>query len=150
LAIRSETWNRLAEAALAARQRAHAPYSRFAVGAALLVDSPATDEQIVVGCNVENSSYGATICAERAAVCSALVRGHRRFLALAIATEGPEPGPPCGLCLQVLVEFCDELPILLVAPGGARRRTRLSRLISRPFRLEVPRRGSRSARRGKR
>ena len=90
------------------RLHAHAPYSKFLVGAALLTESG----EIVCGCNVENASYGLTICAERVAFSTAVAAGHRRFQALAIATSGGHP--PCGACRQFAAEFCDDLPILLI------------------------------------
>lgn len=91
-----------------ARKQAHAPYSKFLVGATLLTESG----EIIGGCNVENASYGLTICAERVAFSTAIAAGHRRFLALVIATPGGHP--PCGACRQFAAEFCDDLPILLV------------------------------------
>ena len=146
MAIRKKVWDQLAEAALAVRSRAYAPYSGFAVGAAVLVDGDGDGDPptIVTGCNVENASYGAAICAERAAICRAVAMGHQGFAALAVATAGPEPAAPCGLCLQVLVELCsDDLPVLMVTPGAARCQTRLGRLITRPFRSFAPGRGAR-------
>ena len=94
--------------ACAARTHAHAPYSKFLVGAALLTESG----EIISGCNVENASYGLTICAERVAFCTAVAAGHRHFRALAIATSGGHP--PCGACRQFAAEFCDDLPVLLI------------------------------------
>lgn len=91
-----------------ARTHAHAPYSKFRVGAALLTESG----EIICGCNVENASYGLTICAERVAFGTAVAAGHRRFQALAIATSGGHP--PCGACRQFAAEFCDDLLILLI------------------------------------
>lgn len=91
-----------------ARQHAHAPYSNFQVGAALLTESG----EIISGCNVENASYGLTICAERVAFGTAIAAGHHRFQALAIATSGGHP--PCGACRQFAAEFCESLPILLI------------------------------------
>jgi cytidine deaminase len=98
----------LIAAALEARKQAHAPYSNFHVGAALLTASG----KIITGCNVENASYGLTICAERAAICSAVAGGEKQFTAMAIATPGGHT--PCGACRQVIVEFAPELPILLI------------------------------------
>lgn len=98
----------LIRSACDARTNAHAPYSKFLVGAALLAESGA----IISGCNVENASYGLTICAERVAFSTAVAAGHRRFQALAIATSGGHP--PCGACRQFAAEFCDDLPILLI------------------------------------
>jgi len=98
----------LVKAAIEVRERAYARYSKFLVGAALL----STDGQIFTGCNVENSSYGLTICAERAAVFAAIAAGQQRFELLAIATTGG--ATPCGACRQVLAEFAPQLPILLI------------------------------------
>ena len=95
-------------AALAARQRAYAPYSHFGVGAAVQTG----DAQIVAGCNVENASYGLTICAERAAVFAAVALGSGQLVAIAIASAGGVA--PCGACRQVLAEFADDLAVLLV------------------------------------
>ena len=103
-----EALQTMVEAALAAREAAHAPYSSYLVGAALR----ATDGQVFTGCNIENRSYGLTICAERAAICSAITAGARSFNLLVLALSGAQP--PCGACLQVLSEFCDVLPIIAV------------------------------------
>jgi len=136
--ISNKTWDDLARQALAVRRRAYAPYSRFKVGAALLGGDP---PQVIAGCNVENSSYGLTVCAERAAIGRAVAEGVKDFVALAIASHGDEPAPPCGMCLQTLLEFCEDLELLLVNTSGTRRRTRLSKLIPQPFRF--PRAGRR-------
>lgn len=119
----------LVEAARAARRQAYARYSGFQVGAALRTPKG----EIICGANVENASYGLTLCAERVAVARAVSEGERQIDALAIAAPGAIA--PCGACLQVLVEFCDELPILLAEPnpGGAITEVRLSRLLPSPF-----------------
>jgi cytidine deaminase len=125
----------LLKQAAAAAIRAHAPYSGFRVGAALL----AADGQVVRGCNVENASYGLTVCAERTAVLSAAANGHRRFVAMAIVADGRQLPYPCGACRQVLAEFCaDEFPIYV-----ARRKAieefaalTLGELLPKAFRLE--------------
>lgn len=100
-------WQVLREAAFAAQANAYAPYSGFAVGAALRTE----DGVIFVGCNVENASYGATICAERAALAAAVCAGERRLVALAIASDAPGPTPPCGICRQSLHELVPDLVI---------------------------------------
>jgi cytidine deaminase len=117
--------------AFAAQDRAYAPYSKFLVGAALLCD----DGTVVPGCNVENASYGGTICAERSAVVSAISQGkNSQFRACVVVTRGPEPSHPCGMCRQVLFEFAPELPILLVARnGGARKLVNLRELLPGGF-----------------
>lgn len=125
----SRTWTVLRERAAAAMERAYAPYSTFRVGAALL----GTDGSVAEGCNVENASYPAGICAERAAVAAAIARGVRTFAAIAIATEAELPTPPCGICRQVLMEFAPELVVLSVTRGGATAQWTMSDLLPAAF-----------------
>ena len=123
------TLTRLRERALAAMERAYAPYSEFRVGAALL----ATDGSMTEGCNVENASFPAGLCAERAAVAAAVTRGNRTFEAVMIATEAEEPTPPCGICRQVLMEFSPHLVVLGVTRSGREARWMLDELLPKAF-----------------
>lgn len=119
----------LARAARAARRRAYAPYSRFRVGAAVRAGGG-----IHSGCNVENASYGLTVCAERVAVATAVAAGARRIDAIAVASGTEEPTPPCGMCLQTLAEFAGpELPVRLVGARGGTVDTTLGELLPRAF-----------------
>ena len=119
----------LRERALGVMARAYAPYSRFRVGAALL----ATDGSITEGCNVENASFPAGICAERGAIAAAVARGIRDFDSITIATEANEPTPPCGICRQVLEEFAPRLLVISVTADGREARWTLDELLPRAF-----------------
>lgn len=99
----------LLAAARGARLHGHAPFSRFLVGAAL----ETTDGKVITGCNIENATYGLTICAERVAVFKAISEGHRNFVRLAVVADTREPTPPCGACRQILWEFGGNLEIIL-------------------------------------
>lgn len=118
----------LVKQAREARARSYSPYSRFAVGAALRTASG----KVYLGCNIENCSYGLTVCAERVAVYNAVADGARDFEALAIFTEAEELTPPCGACRQVLWEFSQDLVIILANPGGEKE-LKLSELLPKPF-----------------
>jgi cytidine deaminase len=128
---REGKWERLVAAAQAAGRQAHAPYSGIHVGAAL----EGMGGDVHAGCNVENSSFGLTVCAERAAVFRAVGEGERQFARLVIFTADAGPLSPCGACRQVLVEFCreGELPILSVGRGGVRREFSLPMLLPQAF-----------------
>jgi cytidine deaminase len=119
----------LRERALAAMDRAYAPYSDFRVGAALL----SSDGMITEGCNVENASYPAGMCAERNAIAAAVARGSQRFEAIAIATEAEEPTPPCGICRQVLEEFSPHLLVVSLTRSGREARWSLDELLPKAF-----------------
>ena len=126
--LKSEDIDRLVAAAIDARDQAYAPHSHFYVGAALGLG----DNQIVPGCNVENSSYSLSMCAERTAIVSAIAAGHRDFLAVAIASVGGVT--PCGACRQFLSEFNSDMAIICVdVLTGSRRRFRLSQLLPEAF-----------------
>lgn len=119
----------LLDAAREVRRRSYSPYSGFAVGAALL------DRQglVHVGTNIENASYGLTMCAERNALACAVSRGARDFRAIAIVGPGSEPCFPCGSCRQVLHEFAPDLTIVLEGSGGEPKMMALTALLPEPF-----------------
>ncbi len=117
----------LVRAARAARRRAYSPYSRYPVGASVLTASGA----VISGCNVENASYGLSVCAERVAIQRAVAEGHRRMRAVAVVTGSPA-AMPCGACRQVMHEFGVE-EVIVAGPRGAPRTFRLDDLLSLPF-----------------
>lgn len=122
----------LVEAARAARARAYAPYSRFAVGAAVRGDNG----KIYAGANIENASYGLALCAERTAVAQAVMDGVQSLRAVAVMTTTSPPAAPCGMCRQTLAEFSRALQVVLVNDRGERVETTLDELLPRAFRRE--------------
>ncbi|MBV9949361.1 MAG: cytidine deaminase [Myxococcales bacterium] len=123
-------------AARDARGHAYAPYSRYRVGAALWT----AGDRVHRGCNVENATYGATLCAERAAVAAMIAAGDRDPALCVVVTAGPRPAPPCGICRQVLAEFARDMKLLLVAEDDSgkiigRSSARLGALLPHAFRL---------------
>ena len=139
----------LLEESEVARRASYSPYSRFAVGAALLTRGG----QIVHGCNVENASYGLSVCAERTALWKAVSEGQREFVAVAITAEPGSVPSPCGACRQVLHEFAPDLRVYWRDAGGRIVGRKLDELLASPFVFDPPRRrpaASRPARRVKR
>ena len=123
-------FNDLIETALAARSEAYTPYSMFAVGAAVKCKSGA----VFAGSNIENRSFGLTICAERVAVSTAVAAGEREFVAIAVTSDSDEPIVPCGACRQFLAEFNSDLTIVSATVRGDRKIDNLSRLLPDPNR----------------
>ena len=121
--------DRLVEAARAAQEHAHCPYSRYRVGAALETG----DGRVFVGSNVENASYGLTVCAERTAAFAAVNAGDTAFDAIAIVIDDERLPTPCGACRQVLAEFAPEMRVILATAGGKRKVTTLRDLLPDPF-----------------
>ena len=118
----------LEKAARKVRERAYAPYSNFQVGAAL----ESTSGKVFTGCNVENISYGLTICAERNAVFAAIAAGVRSFRRIVVVADSLEPVTPCGACRQVLSEFSETMDIISINLDGKKYRANLSELLPRP------------------
>ena len=119
----------LAAAALRARENAHAPYSHFRVGAAL----EDAEGRVHTGCNVENATYGLTVCAERVAVLKAVSEGVRAFRRIAVAADSDPLAPPCGACRQILWEFCGDIELVLVNPQGKSESMQLKTLFPRAY-----------------
>ena len=125
----AERAERLIQAATASRANSVSHRSGFAVGAAIETE----DGRIYGGCNVENSTYGLTVCAERVAVWKALSEGVRKFKAVAVVTGADAPTPPCGACRQILWEFVGDVPIVSATVGGARKHYTVGELLPEPF-----------------
>jgi cytidine deaminase len=123
-------WDALFEAATAVRERAHVPYSNFPVGAAVLYQ----DGSIIAGCNVENATFGLTVCAERLALATGVAQGKQEPRAVAIVADAPTPCPPCGMCRQVMAEFASpELAVRSRTPTGEEASYSLGQLLPLAF-----------------
>jgi cytidine deaminase len=123
------SYQKLVEGAVAAKKLAHAPYSRFRVGAALLASSG----KIYKGCNVEISTYALTICAERTAIFKAISEGEHRFQAIAVVSDDPGFTPPCGACRQVLMDLAGNIDFLMVNGKGRVKILKLRQLLPHAF-----------------
>ncbi len=119
----------LIAAAIEARKHAHARYSEFQVGAAL----ESVSGKIYGGCNIENATYGLTMCAERVAIFKAISEGEHRFRAIAVVTEAAVLTPPCGACRQLIWEFCGDVPVILANVNGQKEVLHMRELFPRPF-----------------
>jgi cytidine deaminase len=127
----TNTVQQLTEAAEAAREKAFAPFSGFRVGAAL----ETADGEIFTGCNVENASYGLTICAERVAIFKAISEGKRTFTRIAVVADTETLTPPCGACRQIIWEFCGDVPVVMANIAGKSETLLMSELLPRAFDL---------------
>jgi cytidine deaminase len=120
---------KLVAAARAARQHAVADFSGFKVGAALETDSG----EIIIGCNIENATYGLTVCAERVAIFKALSEGKRSFTRIAVVADTASPTPPCGACRQIIWEFCGDIEVVLANLSSVQGRLQMKALLPLPF-----------------
>ena len=123
------TADRLVTAARAAREHAVCDYSGFKVGAALETDAG----EIIAGCNIENATYGLTVCAERVAIFKALSEGKRTFTRIAVVADTDEPTPPCGACRQIIWEFCGDIPVTLANITDVKATLQMKELLPLPF-----------------
>lgn len=123
------TEDELVAAAAEVRKRAYAPYSNFMVGAAVETD----EGNIYTGCNVESASYGLTVCAERVAIWKGISRGEKKFGRIAVVVDTEELTPPCGVCRQIIWEFCGDVPVILSNLNGKSETVQMSELLPRAF-----------------
>jgi len=119
----------LVAAARAVRERAVADFSGFKVGAAL----ETTDGQIITGCNIENASYGLTVCAERVAIFKAISEGHRAFRRIVVVADTASPTPPCGACRQIMWEFCGDIEVVMANLTAETATLQMKDLLPLPF-----------------
>jgi len=119
----------LVAAARAARERAVADFSGFRVGAAL----ETADGQIITGCNIENASYGLTVCAERVAIFKAISEGHRAFRRIVVVADTASPTPPCGACRQIMWEFCGDIEVVMANLTAVTASLQMQDLLPLPF-----------------
>ena len=119
----------LLDAALQARVKAYVPYSGFRVGAAFLME----DGEIITGCNIENASYGLSVCAERVALWKAVSEGKKAFKALVVVAEGDKPVAPCGACRQTIMEFAPDIPVYMYNTNGDYKIMQMSELLPESF-----------------
>src|SRR4029078_1184631 len=127
--MENENEVRLIEAAKDVRERAYAPFSNFKVGAAVETD----DGEIYTGCNVESASFGLTVCAERVAIWKAVSEGKMQFNHVAVVVDTDELTPPCGVCRQIIWEFCGDVPVTLANLHGKSETVQMSELLPRAF-----------------
>ena len=119
----------LIEAAQKVREKAYAPYSKFKVGAAVRTKGG----KIYTGCNVESASYGLTVCAERVAIWKAVSEGEKEFTEIAVVADTAELTPPCGVCRQIIWEFCGDIPVIFANLKGNTETVQMSELLPRAF-----------------
>jgi cytidine deaminase len=124
-----EDLNKLIEAARAVRENSYAPYSNFRVGAAVYTKSG----DIYTGCNIESASYGLTVCAERVAIWKAVSRGEREFTHFAVVADTEDLTPPCGVCRQIIWEFCNDIPVTFANLKGKHETVSMKELLPRAF-----------------
>lgn len=117
------------EAARSAREKAYAPYSNFRVGAAVETENG----ELINGCNVESASYGITICAERTAICTAIARGNKRIMRIAVVADTDELTPPCGICRQMIWEFGGDVEVIMANLAGKSETLQMRDLLPRAF-----------------
>jgi cytidine deaminase len=125
----NEDLKNLVEAAREVRERAYAPFSNFKVGAAVKTKSG----KVYIGCNIESASYGLTVCAERVAIWKAVSEGEREFTNVAVVADTEELTPPCGVCRQIIWEFCGDIPVTFANLKGKTETVQMKEILPRAF-----------------